>query len=120
MEPEYLAWRVEFIEFSAIERALKRLRPNQLRVAVGALVRDFETHGLDLFAVGSAKHLGRGLAEYRYRDDPEVLVRFFFYLEVNRCVVVLSAYDKKRAPSASRQQKEIAKARKIMQQLNRK
>jgi len=115
MEPDDKPWTVSFVDFKKVERALSKLSPDQLRLALEALFADFKTHGLTLFRTSCAKWLGKGLAEYRYREDPDVLVRFFFYLDQGRCVVVLSAYDKGRAPSQKRQNMEIARARKIME-----
>jgi len=75
---------------------------------------DLADHGTEIFAQGKAKWLGGGLAEYRFRRNPELLVRLFFFLSGKRLVVVLSGYNKKRDPSDSRQQREISTARKLM------
>ena len=117
MEPADQPWTVEFIDFAAVTKALKKISVQERSVALRALVFDLETYGLTVFASDRAKWLGSGLAEFRYRKDPGVLLRFFFFIDGTRCFIVLSAYDKKREPSHSRQQAEIAKARKIMDKI---
>jgi len=112
-----VTWTVEFHDFEAVEKALKRLTVTQLAEAVIGLKTDLEVFGIDLFEFASARWLGGGLAEYRHRRSPDVLVRFFFCFRDGKCIVVLSAYDKKRSPSKNRQQLEIANARKIMKTL---
>ena len=120
MEPADQLWTVEFVDFVAVTKSLKRLSVQERSVALRALVFDLETYGLNIFASDRAKWLGSGLAEFRYRKDPSVLIRFFFFIDGTRCFIVLSAYDKKRDPSPSRQQAEIAKARKIVEKVLRK
>jgi len=117
MEPRDQPWTVTFVDFGAVTKSLKKVSVQERSVALRALVFDLETYGLNIFASDRAKWLGSGLAEFRYRKDPSVLIRFFFFIDGIRCFIVLSAYDKKRAPSPSRQQAEIAKARKIMDKI---
>ena len=117
MEPADQPWKVEFVDFGALAKSLKKTGPAQIRESLRVLRLDLETNGLNVFASDKAKWLGGGLAEYRYRQDPSILIRLFFFVYGNRCFIVLSAYNKKRDSSHSRQQAEIAKARKIMDKL---
>ena len=65
------------------------------------------------FGAWIQKSLGNVLAEYRYRLDPNVLVRCFFVIQGEQIFLILSAYDKKRDSTSKRQQREIALAREI-------
>jgi putative component of toxin-antitoxin plasmid stabilization module len=89
-------------------------------------------HGIDICAGEWGKPLGQGLFEFRVRRsldailttagldpsslsgaDRSVLIRVFCTFHGDMIVVLYHGYDKKRDPSPKRQQKEIAKARKL-------
>lgn len=110
-------WKVDFLDSAAIRKSLDSLTSDQLRVAIHDVSYKLSHLGLNVFQSSQAKWLGGGLAEFRHRVNPDVLVRFFFCFEGECVVVVLSAYDKLRAPAASRQQLEIKKARKLLRKL---
>jgi putative component of toxin-antitoxin plasmid stabilization module len=58
--------------------------------------------------------LGDGLFEFRIRE-PEILLRVFFTYRRGRIILLVAGYDKGRDPSNKRQQREIAIARKRLQ-----
>ena len=76
-----------------------------------------EIFGLDVLKTNSAKSLGNGLYEFRFRRDPNVLVRVFFAVLHPSRIVILDGYDKKRDPSDLTQRREIKKARKLLEEL---
>jgi len=116
-EPKKALWEIEFYDLVAIERALKRVTPAQLAEVIYAMESEFALFGLEVFSLGIAKWLGDGLAEYRFRRSPDLLLRFFFCVRGGKIIVILSAYDKGRSNSKSRQQTEIVKAKKLMKKL---
>lgn len=91
---------------------------------------------MDVLATEWGKPLGQGLAEFRVRrsleaifreacasvpddvagSDRRVLLRVFCAFHGDRVVLLLGGYDKGRDPSGKRQQKEIARARKVLKQ----
>ncbi len=108
-----VAWKVEFVDFPKFRKILKRLSTNEFLALLSTLTTDLSDLGLSLFKSDKAKWLGNGLAEYRYRLDPNVLVRCFFVIQGEQIFLILSAYDKKRDSTSKRQQREIALAREI-------
>ncbi|MGH2355274.1 MAG: hypothetical protein ACRDI2_03540 [Chloroflexota bacterium] len=65
------------------------------------------------------KALGDGLYEFRLRDEIEregesvkILLRVFFHPYGNKIILLLGGYDKEARPSSQYQQKQIAEARK--------
>jgi putative component of toxin-antitoxin plasmid stabilization module len=107
----------------------------QKRAAFAAAVRFVLTRrGLDVVETEYGKALGDGLYELRVRwtaseirhkieglppedvgEAPEaILLRVFFCTAGRKIILLLSGYDKARDPSDRRQQREIAKARKLL------
>jgi putative component of toxin-antitoxin plasmid stabilization module len=93
--------------------------------------------GIDLARTEWLKPLGEGLHEFRVRHDAEeiqrmfggedadaatnaisppvrVLLRVFVHFHGDRVVLLLAGYDKGDDPSARRQAREIARARKLL------
>ena len=106
------------------------LTPTQRR-AIGVALREILEHeGIGVCRTAYGKQLGEGLFEFRLRHDaaeilrsvgkqarPEaggerVLLRVFCHAYGDRIVLLLGGYDKGADPSAKRQQKELAIARK--------
>ena len=106
------------------------LTPTQRR-AIGVALREILEHeGIGVCRSAYGKQLGGGLFEFRLRHDaaeilrsvgkearPEaggerILLRVFCHAYGDRIVLLLGGYDKGADPSATRQQKEIAIARK--------
>jgi hypothetical protein len=109
-----VVWKVEFLDFERVVKNLARLSADELKRFLGQIKVDFELFGLGIFGTDRAKWLGNGLAEYRYRVNPNVLIRCFFCIRDEQVFLIMSVYDKKRDPSAKRQAREIAMARKLM------
>jgi len=107
----------------------------QKRAAFAAAVRlVLARRGLDVVETEYGKALGDGLYEFRVRwtaneirhkveglppEDvggaPEaILLRVFFCTARRRIILLLGGYDKAREPGDRRQQREIAKARKVL------
>ncbi len=91
--------------------------------------------GIDLVRTEWLKALGDGLHEFRVRhtadeivrmfgeEDPErgprreaVLLRVFVHFYGTKVVLLLGGYDKGTDPKAKRQEREIARARKLLTQ----
>jgi hypothetical protein len=128
------------IEFYADERAsepcLEWIRglSRQKRVALETAIElVLARRGLDVVETEFGKALGGGLYEFRLRWSAEevankvgavlaepvaeteaVLLRLFFCTSGRKIILLLSGYDKARSPGNRRQDKEIAKARKLL------
>ncbi|TFC27169.1 hypothetical protein E3O53_02455 [Cryobacterium sp. TMT2-18-3] len=96
-------------------------------------------HGIDICSGEWGKPLSGGLYEFRVRRslqatfseanvdlpsdlaivDRKVLIRVFCAFHGEKIVLLYSGYDKKKDPSDRRQQREIARARKIHEQWKR-
>ncbi len=91
-----------------------------------------QVYGIDICSGEWGKPLGDGLYEFRIRKslrtilmsadievpeeavvDRSVLIRVFCTFHGDKIVLLYHGYNKKRDPSAKRQQREIAKARKF-------
>ena len=120
MDLENGNWTLAFADLDALERSLKKLPSDAVLAVVAQFERDLRRYGLEVFNTGAAKWLGGGLAGYRYRRNPDLLIRLFFTIEANQVILVLSGYDKMRDSSHSRQQTEIIKARKALKSLHKK
>jgi putative component of toxin-antitoxin plasmid stabilization module len=134
--------KIEFYEDEHGESPVLRwlreeLTPTQRR-AVGVAMREFlEVEGIGVCRTGYGKQLGEGLFEFRLRHDageilrsvgkparPEpggerILLRIFCHAHGERIVLLLGGYDKGADPSAKRQQREIADARKRLSAFRR-
>jgi phage-related protein len=88
-------WSIEY-EGESFARFYRSLREYEQRRPLDAILT---TAGLDPWSLSGA--------------DRSVLIRVLCTFHGDRIVVLHHGYDKKRDPSPKRQQKEIAKARKI-------
>jgi len=131
-------WRVEFCAGQGGREPCREwadgLSP-QKRAAFTAAVRlVLARRGLDVVETEYGKALGGGLYEFRVRWTaaeirhkieglpPEevggaaeaILLRVFFCTAGHKIILLLNGYDKGRDSSARRQQREIARARKLL------
>jgi putative component of toxin-antitoxin plasmid stabilization module len=100
-----------------------------------AIVRVLSVRGLDLGGSEWLKPMGKGLHEFRVRHDAaeiahmfggdglkvtapatKILLRVFVHFHGGRMILLLGGYDKGADPSSSRQQREIALARRCLTQ----
>lgn len=124
-------WTIDY-EGAAFERFFTTLPGYEQTVLVAAIEHVLARHGIDICSGEWGKPLGDGLYEFRVRrslqailseagiDAPEVpgadrgvLLRVFCTFHGDKIVLLYRGYDKKRDPSEKRQQREIAKARKL-------
>lgn len=125
-------WTIEY-EGAAFERFSLSLRQYEQAVLTAALEKVLHVHGIAICSGEWGKPLGDGLFEFRIRKsldailgstgtglptgfagtDRPVLLRVFCTFYGNKIVLLYSGFDKKRDPSAKKQQKEIVRARKI-------
>lgn len=124
-------WSIEY-EGDGFERFLLSLAPYEQAVLIAAVEHVLHRHGIDICAGEWGKPLGEGLYEFRVRKslrtifasaglEPEepagtdraVLLRVFCTFYGDKIVLLYHGYNKKKDPSEKRQQREIAKARKI-------
>lgn len=132
-----MVWSVE-CEGDAFERFLTSLPAYEQAVLVASIEHVLQIHGIDICSGEWGKPLGEGLYEFRIRKslrtilvsagleapavggaDRSVLLRVFCTFHGNRIVLLHHGYDKKADPSLKRQQREIAKARKIHERWKR-
>ena len=107
-------------------------------VALDAAIRlVLSERGLDLARTEWLKPLGEGLHEFRVRHDADeieqmfgdlesrvrprqpILLRVFVHFHGSRIVLLLGGYDKGRDPSDKRQEREIKRARKSLEDWRR-
>ncbi|MCX6363361.1 MAG: hypothetical protein NTW58_04185 [Actinobacteria bacterium] len=109
------------------------LSASQRRAVMAALRYLLATEGVGICASEYGRHLGRGLFELRVRHDEQtilkkagladraeatranVLLRVFCHAMGDRIVLVLGGYDKGSDPSPRRQAREIALARRRLE-----
>jgi putative component of toxin-antitoxin plasmid stabilization module len=103
-------------------------------VALDAAIRlVLSERGLDLARTEWLKPLGGGLHEFRVRHDENeiqqmfggrearirpkapILLRVFVHFHGSKVVLLLGGYDKGRDPGPKRQEREIKKARKLLE-----
>ena len=130
-------WSVEY-QGDAFERFLFSLPAYEQAVLVAAVEHVLQVYGIDICSGEWGKPLGEGLYEFRIRkslrtilvsaglDAPEaagtdrnVLLRVFCTFHGDKIVLLYHGYNKKTDPSAKRQQREIAKARKLHERWKR-
>lgn len=133
-------WIVElFVEpsgASPIRRWLDQLSPTKFAALQAAITYRLEVEGIALVGSEWLKPLGAGLYEFRVRHTVEevermfagrtsserrerqeaVLLRVFLTFTGNRICLLFAGYDKGRDASQRRQQKEIARARRLKRQ----
>lgn len=132
-----MTWSIEY-EGEAFDRFVFALPEYERTVLTAAFDHVLTVHGIDICAGEWGKPLGKGLYEFRIRRslnailtlagldaatihgaDRSVLLRVFCTFHGDRIVLLLHGYDKLRDPSPKRQQKEIAKARKLNEEWKR-
>lgn len=125
-------WSIEY-EGDAFERFLESLPGYEQAVLVAAIEHVLQVHGIEVCSGEWGKPLGDGLYEFRIRkslgsilstagveppqatgSDRTVLLRVFCTFYGEKIVLLLSGYNKKTDPSDKRQQREIARARKLL------
>jgi hypothetical protein len=130
-------WSVEY-EGGAFERFLLSLPAYEQAVLVAAIEHVLQVYGIDICSGEWGKPLGEGLYEFRIRkslrtilvsaglDAPEesgtdrrLLLRVFCTFHGDKIVLLHHGYNKKTDSSDKRQQREIAKARKIHERWKR-
>lgn len=109
---------------------LSRTQRDALLTAIDVVLAE---RGLDVMSTEYGKPLGDGLYEFRLRwtaaevrakagrvcdataaKAEKILLRVFFCTAGRKIILLLSGYDKGRDSSSSRQDREIAKARKLL------
>lgn len=128
------SWSVEY-EGDAFERFVLSLPAYEQAVLIAAIEQVLQVHGIDICSGEWGKPLGGGLYEFRVRKSlrsilasagtdvqdesagsRSVLLRVFCTFHGQRIVLLYHGYNKKSDPSQKRQQREIAKARRLHQQ----
>jgi hypothetical protein len=121
-------WRVEIASTSAgdaMARWLDSLDEARYLAVRSAVMNQLEPHGMNLARTHWLRPLGGGLYELRIRHDrievapgrwkrARILLRVFVAFGPGRTCTLLSGYDKGEDPSPRRQQKEIARARRLL------
>jgi hypothetical protein len=131
------AWTIEYAgeDFARFYRSLPEYEQAVLTAAIEHVLK---VHGIDVCTGEWGRPLGQGLYEFRVRRsldairssagidpwtlpgaDRRVLLRVFCTFHGARVVLLYHGYDKNRDPSAKRQQKEIAKARRLHERWKR-
>ncbi|MDH6277370.1 hypothetical protein M2118_000321 [Aurantimicrobium minutum] len=132
-------WSVE-IENGEFSKFYLSLPEYERVVITSAITQILSKEGIGICASEWGKPLGGGLYEFRIgkslnaisqhaqkmshiRTEPQahiqVLIRIFCTFYGDKMIVIHHGYDKKRDPSHKRQQREIAKARKIHERWKR-
>lgn len=124
-------WRIE-IEGDDFNKFVRKLPAYEQAVLFAAIEQVLALSGPDICDSEWGRPLGSGLYEFRIRrslnaltkSQPEfqpsaagkrpVLLRIFCAFTENKLVLLLAGYDKGRDPSAARQQREIARARRLL------
>jgi phage-related protein len=108
-------YEIEFYEDSVGRKPclewIRELEPRK-RWALGTAMREIlQQQGINVCGTPFGKQLGEGLFEFRLREEG-LLLRVFCRAYGDRIVLLLGGYAKGEDPSARRQQREIAEARK--------
>lgn len=124
-------WTIEIAgeDFAKFVRSLPVYEQTVLTAALNFVLAE---RGIDVCAGEWGKPLGSGLYEFRIRKgldailgeagiEPSgpgghrsVLLRVFCTFHGSKIVLLFHGYDKRRDPSAKRQKREIAKARRLL------
>lgn len=132
-----MTWSVEY-EGDAFRDFVLSLPEYEQAVVGAAITHVLAVHGIDICAGEWGKPLGSGLYEFRIRRslnavlsvagvappdrpgaDRPVLLRLFCTFHGSRVVLLYHGYNKQRDPSPKRQQKEIARARRLHEEWRR-
>jgi hypothetical protein len=129
-------WRIEY-EGQAFERFLLGLPEYEQAVLVAAIEQVLVPLGMEICSGEWGKPLGGGLYEFRVRKslrailglaglpvsragaDRRVLLRVFCTFYGDRIVLLHHGYDKGADPSERRQNREIARARRLHEEWRR-
>lgn len=117
-------WSIGYVS-PGFARFLSSLPPWKQAVVLAAIDNVLVHSGIDICDSEWGKPLGRGLYEFRVRrvlagtnsqpvGTQGVVLRVFCAFYGSHQVALLSGYDKGRDPSSKRQEREIAKARKLL------
>lgn len=131
-------WTIEY-EGNAFVRFVMSLPEYEQAVLHAAIEHVLAVHGIDICSGEWGRPLGSGLYEFRIRrslqailsdagdgtgsihgSDRPVLIRVFCAFYGNKIVLLYHGYDKRRDPSQKRQQREIARARRLHDEWKRK
>jgi hypothetical protein len=132
--PRVRPWTIEYADLD-FERFYLSLAPYEQAVVDAALTTVLAVHGIAAFDGGWGKALGAGLYEFRIQRSLDAImsmagttsplvgdtgrrlsIRIFCTFHGNKIIVLFQGYDKGRDPSTRRQQQEIARARRALQQ----
>jgi phage-related protein len=105
---------IEFYEDEAGRKPalewLQALDAHPRRVIGTAMREILQQQGVQVCATSFGKQLGKGLFEFRVREQ-ELLFRVFCHAHGDRLILRLGGYDKEKDPSPGRQAAEIEAAR---------
>lgn len=143
-QPYSRRWRTEYYVDSRGNSPFarwfeKELRPYEQTVLVAAITQVLEVLGPEVCRSEFGKPLGNGLYEFRVRQslhairtfgqsdpppappdhDRKVLLRVFLTFHGERIILLFHGLNKARDSSARRQQREIRKARQLLDQWRR-
>lgn len=131
-------WTAEFYEDKngkiMVQDWMDDLGAQEFAALNAAITHVLEPHGMSLVRTEWMKALKQGLYEFRIRhnereilsayaetDTPlppakpgKILLRVFVTFHGDKVILLFSGYDKGKDPSEKRQQKEIARARKLL------
>jgi hypothetical protein len=132
-----MTWSIEY-EGEAFDRFVFALPEYERTVLTAALDHVLTVHGIDVCSGDWGQAAREGLDEFRimrslnailtlagldaatiHGADRSVLLRVFCTFHGDRIVLLYHGYDKLRDPTPKRQQKEIAKARKLHEEWKR-
>jgi hypothetical protein len=111
-------WEVVFLDFKKFQRAIKHLGPEMQIAIVRAVIEKLSAHGPEVAADSGGRALGKNLYELKLSLAGYVLLRAFFAVRPGRIVVILSVYDKRKNDSKSWQNRQIQKARRLLEGLD--
>lgn len=131
------SWTVEFYEDSngkrPVETWMSGLSRDEYAALRAAIVHVLEAQGLALASTPWLTALGKGLYEFRVRHDAatiesmysesgastsrapgKILLRVFVHFYGDRIILMLDGYNKGKDSSATRQNREIQQAHKVL------
>ncbi|MEX1124421.1 MAG: type II toxin-antitoxin system RelE/ParE family toxin [Acidimicrobiia bacterium] len=111
--PEF-AFEIEFYATASgrepAREFIEDLEPAKRATLVAAIKAVLQYQGKDVCQTEYGKPLGKGLFEFRVRDD-EITLRVYFHPYGNKVLLLLCGYDKGRFGGGRREQKAISRAR---------